>query len=142
MRTEVAIVEIGRALRRRSALSWSVTEESGELSGWIRITAPPERCVGAVPDPDYDRESGSRGSFGFDKDDRLPWLDVNSAHVGGDYLSVRDRLVLAWMLGIRDVGWDGFFVPPAASAREEVVSRARGEFRYELNGGCRVSSAA
>lgn len=142
VRFELAVSEIQAALIRRSGMSWSVTVGCGDEAGWIRITAPAERRVGGVPDPEYDSESGMRGRYGFDKNERLPWRDVIPEGGGGDYLSIRDRLVLASLLGTQDVGWDGLSVPPDPAARQEFVSRARGEYKQDIYAAFVQRSAA
>jgi hypothetical protein len=94
-----AISRIKKALQQRSGKTWSVTGGRGTAWGWLKIDAPPRRCV-------------------FESD------GVTPCHSFG-VMSKADREELSKLLGT-DVHHQGESVPHGNDFYQEFVDRAEG----------------
>lgn len=154
-RNEV-ISEIKAALKRRSRKSWSVTGGRGTVYGWIRISAPPKRCIwkhvqthdpkppqeGAVYrgamsiTPHYAISDGTVTSYENDswaqdaaRDGQtlvFNW-DVESPDAKYGHMSPQDRKELADLLGLENVSADGVSIAASTDYYNEYLARAKGE---------------
>lgn len=97
------IRRIKKALQQRSGKAWSVTGGRGTAWGWIKIDAPPKRCM-------------------FEFDGVTPLAPGRTLGV----MSKADREELAALLGKSDVHQQGESVPSAGDFYQEYVDRAEG----------------
>lgn len=97
------IRRIKKALQQRSGKTWSVTGGRGTAWGWLKIDAPPKRCV-------------------FEFDGVTPLAPGRSFGV----MSKADREELATLLGKSNVHQQGESVPSGSDFYQEYIDRAEG----------------